>query len=164
MTKIAPALASLALLLAATALADGRTVVRLSEPVLSDADSETFGAPLAADVVALPLAEVMARADRFVDRPVVVTARIDRVCQKKGCFFIARDGNSIVRVSFKDYSFFIPSDTGGKRAVFEGVLESVSVSAEDAAHYSKDLGDAKPSMLEAGPAYTIVASAIRISR
>jgi hypothetical protein len=164
MTLTRLALAIMALVCFSAALADGPAVVRLSEPVASDAGSETFGAPLAAEPAAVPLAEVIADADRFVDRPIVVTARIDRVCQKKGCFFIARDGDALVRVSFKDYSFFIPTDTSGRQATFAGELRRETVSEESANHYANDLGDAKPDLLETGPAYTIVASAIRISR
>jgi len=164
MTYTRSALAVMALVLVSTALADGPAVVRLSEPVASDAESETFGAALATEAAAVPLAEVIADADSFVDQPVIVTARIDRVCQKKGCFFIARDGDALVRVSFKDYSFFIPTDTAGRQATFAGELKRETVSEESANHYAKDLGDTKPALLETGPAYTIVASAIRISR
>ena len=104
--------------------------VRLSEPVASDAESETFGAALPSDVEAQPLAAVMDESERWLGEPVVVSARIGEVCQKKGCFFIARDGDVVVRVTFKDYGFFIPTDSGGKRATFAGVIERVDVTPE----------------------------------
>ncbi len=154
-------LALLTVLLVTQAAADGG-VVRLSEPVASDAESETFGAPLTAGTPTLALSEVLADADRYVDSPVLVTARVSQVCQKKGCFFIAKDAGSVVRVSFRDYSFFIPTDSGGKEVTFEGVLERVAVSEEDAEHYDADVGEATG--LASGPQFTFVASAVRVPR
>ncbi len=137
--------------------------VRLSEPVLSDDTSETFGAALPLDADARRLADVMDESERWVGEPVVVTARIGQVCQKKGCFFIAQDRDVVVRESFKDYGFFIPTDAGGKHVTFSGVIERVEVSKEQAEHFAGDLGD-DDSPVVPGPAYTIVASAIRIPR
>lgn len=156
--------------LAAVGAASATEVVRLSEPVLSDESSETFGAPLPADATTLTLGDVMAAPDDWVGKPVTFTARISQVCQKKGCFFIAADGDALVRVSFKDYSFFIPTDSSGKDVTFGGVLERVTVNAEQAEHFASDLGQSsdpssdKPTPLETGPTYTIVASSIRIPR
>ena len=99
-----------------------------------------------------------------VGEPVVVSARIGQVCQKKGCFFIAQDRDVVVRVSFKDYGFFIPTDAGGKQVTFAGVIERVEVSSEQAEHFAEDLGGEDKSPVVPGPAYTIVASAIQIPR
>lgn len=143
-------------------VASASDVVRLSEPVLSDEMSETFGEPLPAGAESLTLGDVMATPDEWLGKPVVFTARINQVCQKKGCFFIATDGDALIRVSFKDYSFFIPTDSSGKDVTFGGVLERETVSEEQAAHLGSDMGESTP--LEAGPTYTIVASSIRIPR
>ncbi len=137
-------------------------VVRLSEPVAVDGETESFGAVVPNDPEPVPLAEVLAAADRYVDSDVIFSARIGKVCQKKGCFFIARDGDAVVRVTFQDYSFFIPTDSGGKRAVFKGMLHRETVTESAAEHYAEDLGDEGGQPVEVGPAYTIVASAIRI--
>lgn len=160
--KILLAVAALPLLLL-PALGAAGDVVRLSEPVATDATSETFGEALPEGVDAQPLAAVMQESARWLGEPVVVTARIGEVCQKKGCFFIARDGDVVLRVTFKDYGFFIPTDAGGKHVTFAGVIERVDVTNEQAKHFAEDLGDAD-SPVEAGPSYTIVASAIRIPR
>lgn len=158
-----PAFAIGALIAVAPALVLAGDAVRLSEPVASDAASETFGEPLPADADAQPLAALMQDADRWVGEPVVISARIGQVCQKKGCFFIARDGHAVVRVTFKDYGFFIPTDSGGKRATFSGVIERQTVSEEQAEHFAEDLGSGD-APVAAGPTYTIVASSIRIPR
>ena len=150
------------LLILASATVAESPVVRLSEPVAVDGDTESFGAIVPGDPEPMPLSRVLAVADRYVDSDVIFSARIGQVCQKKGCFFIARDGDAVVRVTFQDYSFFIPTDSGGKRAVFMGTLRRETVTETAAEHYASDLGDEDGQAVEAGPAYTIVASAIRI--
>ncbi len=161
MYRFATGLFTVWLLLVVTVAVAESPVVRLSEPVAVDGDTETFGAIVPADPEPLPLSEVLATPDRHLDSDVVFSARIGKVCQKKGCFFIARDGDAVVRVTFKDYGFFIPTDSGGKRAVFKGTLHRENVTEAAAEHFAEDLGD-DATAIEAGPTYTIVASAIRI--
>lgn len=153
---------AIALLALASLAAAGSSAVRLSDPVAVDGDTESFGAAVPDEPEPMPLSEVIKAADSYVDRDVIFSARIGKVCQKKGCFFIARDGDAVVRVTFQDYSFFIPTDSGGKRAVFKGTLHRETVSESAARHYAEDLGDGDQSQVEPGLAYTIVASAIRI--
>ncbi len=162
MKPLIVALTAVGMLLPLSAVPENAPVTRLSEPVASDTSSETFGSLLPASADVHRLADVMADAAGYVDRPVVVTARIGQVCQKKGCFFMARDGDAIVRVQFRDYAFFIPTDAGGKRAVFSGVLQREDVTEKEAQHYADDLGGDDKTVPEKGPAFTIVASAIQI--
>ena len=136
--------------------------VRLSEPVAVEAGAETFGGEVPSTPPPLALADVIADASDYLDREVIVSARIGQVCQKKGCFFIARDGDAIVRVTFLDYGFFIPTDAGGKRAVFKGMLKRATVSTAEAEHYAEDLGNVEDPGIATGPAYAFVAAAIRI--
>src|SRR5690606_40565909 len=39
---------------------------------------------------------------------VVLVGTILDVCQKKGCWIVVSDGTSQMRVTFRDYSFFLP--------------------------------------------------------
>jgi len=66
-------------------------------------------------------------------------------------------------VSFKDYGFFIPTDSGGKNVLLLGTFSRTSVSKEEAEHYATDLGgtaDSSPEDFQ----YSIVASAVQIPR
>lgn len=154
---------ALALVAAGPALAaDDKKVVRLSEPVEQTTDSESFGAPLDESVPEVTLEELAGDGGHFVGKPVRVVARVARVCQKKGCFFIAQDGSSVMRVSFKDYGFFVPTDINGKRVTFVGEVVAREVSDDEAAHYAQDLGDA--SMVKPGNVYEIVATSVRVPR
>ena len=152
----------LAFLLTGTSLAEGReNVVRLSEPVETTPEYETFGEPMDVSVSKVALEDIAIDGDRYTDRTVRVETRVSKVCQKKGCFFIAQQGDSVVRVSFKDYSFFVPTDISGKRVMLVGEVEARDVAPEEAEHLAEDLGEPEGA-IEPGTEYVIVASSVRV--
>jgi len=147
----------------ASLAADETEVIRLSEPVEQTADSESFGAPLDESVPMVALEELANDGGEYVGQSVRVVARVAEVCQKKGCFFIAQEGSSVVRISFKDYGFFVPTDIGGKRVTFVGEVVAREVTVDEAAHYAEDLGAAE-SPVTPGTVYEIVATSVRVPR
>ncbi len=151
-----------AVVFAGTAAAEEQ-VIRLSEPVEQTEDYETFGAPLDQSVSIVELGEIASDGERFAATTVRVVARVAKVCQKKGCFFIAQDGDAVMRVSFKDYGFFVPTDSGGKRVVLVGEVIARDVTADEAAHYADDLGGGD-SPVTPGKSYEIVATSVRVPR
>lgn len=155
---------AIAFLVASASLAeDEANVIRLSEPVEQTADSESFGATLDETVPAVSLEEIASDGAGFVGKPIRVTARVAEVCQKKGCFFFAQEGSSVVRISFKDYGFFVPTDISGKRVTLVGEVVAREMTADEAAHFAQDLGtDTLP--VEPGKVYEIVASSVRVPR
>jgi hypothetical protein len=138
-------------------------VKRLSEPVEVTANYEVFGSTLPETGTPVSLGDLMNDSQKYLDREVLVATRIAKVCQKKGCFFVAQEGPSMARVSFKDYGFFIPTDSGGKNVVLLGTFSRKSVSKEQAEHYAADLGEKAASTPEKFE-YSIVASAVKIPR
>ncbi len=162
--QVRPILAAAALFAAGLVYAaDKVAVVRLSEPVEVAAGFETFGAPLDESVQAVELGQILADADDYLGIPLRVEASVSQVCRKKGCFFIARDGNSVVRVSFKDYGFFVPTDISGKRVTLVGEVVARELTSEQADHLAADLGDPE-APIESGKVYEIVAASVRIPR
>ena len=152
----------LAFLFAGTSLAAGReNVIRLSEPVETTPEYETFGAPMDFSVARVALEDIATDGDRYTDKIVRVETRVSKVCKKKGCFFIAQQGDSVVRVSFKDYSFFVPTDISGKRVMLVGEVVANELSAEKAKHLAEDLGESEASV-EPGKEYTIITSSVRV--
>ncbi len=147
-------------MLAGVAMAE---VIRLSEPVEQTADSETFGSPFDETAPLVKLEAIAGDGQAWVGQSVRVVASVSEVCQKKGCFFIAREGQSIVRVSFKDYGFFVPTDIGGKRVALNGEVVAREVSADEAKHFAEDLGTAAGSV-KPGMTYEIVATSVRVPR
>ena len=161
MNRLLLTIVSLAVL--SPALADEtRKVIRLSEPVVVTEDSETFGAELTMEDPVYSLGALLGDADAHLDERVLVEARVSKVCQKKGCFFIAQDGNHVVRVSFRDYGFFVPTDIGGRKVLLEGNLVKVELSEEKAEHYEEDLGGDTP--VKPGATYEIVADSVRVPK
>ena len=136
-------------------------VTRLSEPVAVTADAEVFGAPLDENAKPMSLAALLDSPDEYVDTAVRVEARISQVCQKKGCFMIATSGDKAVRISFRDYAFFVPTDTGGKTVTLTGTVVERVLSEEQAAHFRQDAGS---DTIQAGKVYEIVADAVSIPK
>ena len=154
-------LALLAALLSLTTAFAAGDVVSLSEPVAETDSYEDFGATIDDGVEALSLGAVVDNADTYADKTVIIKTRVSKVCQKKGCFFIAQDGDKLIRVAFKDYGFFVPTDISGKIVMLSGRLVRKEVSAEQAAHFSEDAPGAD---LPAGTVYEIIADAVRVPK
>ena len=138
--------------------------IRLSEPVHSTDTYEVFGAPMDDTGVSVTLRELVSNDEQYLGREVLLTTRVAKVCQKKGCFFIAQDGDAIARVTFKDYGFFIPTDSVGKEVTLAGTFTRQQLSAAKARHYSTDLGDKPVNPPVASLEYQIVANSVRVPR
>jgi hypothetical protein len=137
--------------------------LRLSEPVTQDAQSETFGVKLDNSLPKLSMKNLLTDSSSHLAKPFQVEARIAKVCQKKGCFFIAQQDQHILRVSFREYSFFIPTDSSGKTVMLAGELVQKEVSPEQAAHFKADLRS-ENDMVKLGVVYEIVADSVKIPR
>jgi hypothetical protein len=73
---------------------------------------------------------------------VKVEATINETCQVKGCWMTLDMGNDQqMRVSFKDYGFFVPKEGAqGKTAIIEGVAFMDTVSVDVLRHLAEDAG------------------------
>ena len=95
----------------------------------------TRGAPLG-DSPVVSLADVMSDSDAFLNKTVTVEGSVNKVCQMMGCWLELVDSGSEsgVRVTFKDYGFFVPTNSEGQLARLEGQFETNVFSKEDADH------------------------------
>ena len=128
---------------------------------------ESFGAPMPVAGAAQPLQAAIAGLQTGTAPEVKVAGQITEVCQAEGCWMILVDGDQHARITFKDYGFFVPTETSMQRAVVYGVLEALELSADDAAHFAEDAGDkVKAEKLRAAGTpvreYSLVASAVEI--
>ena len=73
-----------------------------------------------------------------------VSGVVESVCQVKGCWMKVKlaDGQTM-RVTFKDYGFFVPKDIAGKTVVFEGNAKTKTTSVDELRHYAEDGGKSK---------------------
>jgi hypothetical protein len=83
---------------------------------------QVFGAALGSAPHA-DLAQVLKHPGRF-EGPHIVEGHVRRACSKKGCWMelaTSKDpGAPGCRVTFKDYGFFVPTDSAGASARLEG--------------------------------------------
>lgn len=159
--KIRFCAALLALAVPMFAVCADQEVIRLSEPVEVTESYEAFGSKVPSSGDELSLAELIADNEKYHDSEVLLSTRIAKVCQKKGCFFIAQEGAESVRITFANYGFFIPTDSGGKRVLLAGIFTREPVSQQKAEHFAKDLGETVPATVPAYE-YIFVATGIRI--
>lgn len=69
-----------------------------------------------------------------------VSAKINEVCSKKGCWMKLDLGNEQeVMVTFKDYGFFMPLNAEGE-VVINGKAFVKETSVDDLRHYAEDAG------------------------
>ncbi len=65
-------------------------------------------------------------------------------CQVKGCWMTADLGNGqSMRIRFKDYGFFVPKDSGGKKFYAQGKASWDETSVAELQHYAEDAGKSK---------------------
>jgi hypothetical protein len=131
--------------------------------VTQNAQSETFGVELDNSLPKFSMQNLTTDSPSYLAKPFQVEARIAKVCQKKGCFFIAQQDQHILRVSFRDYGFFIPTDSSGKTVLLAGELVQKEISPEQAAHFKADL-NSETDMVKPGVVYEIVAVSVKIPR
>ena len=80
----------------------------------------------------------------FEANPVKVEGEVESVCQAAGCWMKIKtaDGGTM-RVTFKDYGFFVPKDIAGKKVIFEGIPAVKTTSVAELQHYAEDAGKSK---------------------
>jgi len=149
----------LALALTSQAFAEA---LRLSKPVHQDATFETFGALIEELPTVTQLVTILEAPQPFVGRQLAIETKVSKVCQKKGCFFIAQHAGKAIRVTFKDYGFFVPTDIAGRKVTLVGELIQNEVSDAQAAHLSKDLGE--QGSVKRGVQYQLIASSVRVPK
>ena len=88
-----------------------------------------------------------------------IKGEVKSVCQKKGCWMtIAKDNNTditltgdhplgVIRVTFKDYGFFVPMDISGKIVVMKGFAYLDTVSVDMLRHFAEDEGKPEEEIL-----------------
>lgn len=68
-----------------------------------------------------------------------ITGQVVEVCQKKGCWMTLKmPSGEAMRVTFKDYAFFMPMDIVGKKVALDGLAKRQIISAETLRHYAED--------------------------
>lgn len=137
-------------------------VIRLSEPVETGENYEVFGSTFDSSAKSLSLNELIEQSENLEGEQVIAEGTIKQVCQKKGCFFMLADGGNQARITFKDYSFFIPTNSAGRYVKIAGTFNVKELSEEKAKHYAKDAGKNPDKIDGTQKEYSLVATSVKI--
>lgn len=73
-----------------------------------------------------------------------IVGEIKEVCSKKGCWMtIDLPNGETMRVTFKDYGFFVPKNSQGFPVIIEGVATKTVTDVETLRHFAEDGGKSK---------------------
>jgi len=109
-----------------------------------------------------PLGKVAAGATDGQELNVRITGTIDKVCQKKGCWMVVKDGDFEARVIMKDAAFTVPFDATGKPAQVEGTLKVKVYSEAQAKHLAEDGGQDPATVKGEKKEFLLTATAVEI--
>ena len=116
----------------------------LALPVLADAPKpETFGKALTG-APKVALAELQKNPDKWNGKTIQTEGAVSAVCQMKGCWMSLGEGARTVRITFKDYGFFVPKDAAGSTVTVEGVFSVKTIPEATAKHYAGETPGGKP--------------------
>jgi len=112
-----------------------------SKPTEVGPDGSTFHGKKIEAKGALTMKQLMDQMEGKKEMPAKVTGEIEAVCKAKGCWMtMKRPDDKTMRVTLKDYGFFVPKDCNGKNAVVEGIAKLETTSVADLKHYAEDEG------------------------
>ena len=86
------------------------------------------------------LDEVAANPEKFMGKTALISGTASAVCKKKGCWMTIKGNNPATkaRVTFKNYSFFVPVDSKDMKARVEGLVEIKFMSEGERQHLADD--------------------------
>lgn len=117
---------------------------------------------------AIPATQLVTKMGEKDKMPAKVEGTVEDVCKMKGCWMKVKTGDGqVMRVSFKDYGFFVPKDIVGKTVVLEGTAETTTTPVAELRHYAEDAGKSKEEIekiTEPEKALTFVADGVIVKK
>ena len=124
---------------------------------------QSFGGQVPSEGQPLTLKEAISQIRDAGDQFQKIEGQITEVCQAKGCWMILVEGDTYARVTFEDYSFFVPTETSMQRSVIYGQLSERTLSGQEAAHFAQDAGSQSQIELEGKiKEYSILARGVQL--
>ena len=126
--------------------------IQKSETVLEEVSTEvsttgtipgSYGAKVDVSGIVSP-SEMVLVVEKEGDFEGKISGEIKEVCTKKGCWITMElpNGESM-RVTFKDYEFFVPTTSQGYPIILEGIAVLTETDVETQRHYAEDGGMSK---------------------
>lgn len=91
------------------------------------------------------LEEVVSELSKKDEVAVTMRAKVEGVCQAKGCWMTLVDDSNAgeFMVKFQDYGFFVPKDISGKEVVVQGKAYREVTTVDELRHYAEDAKKSK---------------------
>ena len=136
------------------------------EPVAEVKLTGNFGEDISSEG-AVSTKELLAKLEENDSVALKVESEILKTCAMKGCWMnLALADEEHMRVTFKDYGFFVPKEgVEGKTAIIEGYAQKVTTDVETLRHFAKDEGKSQEeidAITEPKDEITFVASGVII--
>ncbi len=101
------------------------------------------------DEGAIPVADLLTKMEGSDSAAMKVEGIVTESCQKKGCWMKMDLGNGEqMRVSFKDYEFFVPKNLDGETAILEGYAKVTTTDVDMLKHLAEDAGKSEEEIAE----------------
>jgi hypothetical protein len=93
---------------------------------------------------AIPVSELTQKMGTNETLTTKISGKVLEVCTTKGCWMKLENGNNEpIRVTFKDYAFFMPKDLVGKTVALDGFSKKTVTSIAELKHFAEDAGKSK---------------------
>jgi hypothetical protein len=123
-----------------------------------------YGAPVG-DSPKVALADLVKDPSAWAGKTVKTEGTVSAVCQEKGCWMVLKSGDQRVRVTFKNYGFFVPKDSAGATAVLEGVFTVKTIPEATAKHYAEETPGGRPDAIKGDQKeLSLVASGVELAK
>jgi hypothetical protein len=126
-----------------TRAADPAPTPTAASSTRAPATARAFGAPITPGPELL-LAEVLKSPEQYRDQAITIEGHVRSACTRRGCWMeVAESADPTLpgcRVTFKDYGFFVPTDSAGARAKVQGTFGVSTLPVERVAHLESEGG------------------------
>lgn len=113
------------------------------EEIIADTPVGVFGAVINESEIT-PLTTLINELEEKEEFHGKVMGEIREVCAHKGCWMtLDLPNGETMRVTFKDYGFFVPKNSQGYPVIIEGIASKKITDVETLRHYAEDAGKSK---------------------
>ena len=129
--------------------------------------AQNFGTKINNELPQLSLNDAISKIKEIKNKDIIMTGKIEKVCRKKGCWMTLQNKGQMVRVTFKDYGFFVPTDLQKVPVKIQGKLEEREETVKLARHYLEDQGESKEKVMKINKpvmTYHFIATAVELTK
>ncbi|GAA4452821.1 hypothetical protein GCM10023189_16830 [Nibrella saemangeumensis] len=143
-------------------------ILGMAAGAFAQQESVSYHGKKISDKGAIPATQLTTKMNGKESLNTKVEGTVESVCQAKGCWMKVKtsDGETM-RVSFRDYGFFVPKDIVGKTVVVQGTAQTTTTSVAELRHYAEDAGKSKneiEKITQPEKALTFVADGVIVKR